>query len=59
MERWVYVANRGGVYGVIVIIGCSRRMRVCGETVRFVFFFNETATTEIYTEWFVGSVRGV
>ncbi len=23
------------------------------------FFFNDTATTEIYTEWIVGSVRGV
>ncbi len=25
----------------------------------FVFFFNDTATAEIYTEWVVGSVRCV
>ena len=29
------------------------------ENVRSIFFFNKTATTEIYTEKIVGSVRSV
>jgi len=37
-----------------LVIGC------CGVVITYVFFFfNDTATTEIYTSLFVGSVRCV
>ena len=49
--RSAYKKDRGTM-GVVVV----GRVVTSGFVV---FFFNDTATTEIYTVWFVGSVRCV
>ena len=48
-----------GKWYVADLIGCEVRDADTGKVYGVVFFFNDTATTEIYTRSIVGSVRCV